>query len=94
MRFHFFFPTAQLKGHVVIWQRGKLSLLGRIKTATVKSLENTVGLDREIPEKSTWIGLEINAEQRASDDFDGRMSHELDGGESISRHLTGICLEV
>ena len=69
MRFHFFFPTAQLKGHVVIWQRGKLSLLGRIKTATVKSLENTVGFDREIPEKSTWIGLEINAEQRASDDL-------------------------
>ena len=52
---------------MVIWQRGKLSLLGRIKTATVKSLENTVGFDREIPEKSTWIGLEINAEQRASD---------------------------
>ena len=64
---HFFFSTAQLMGHVVNWQRGTLSLLGEVKTATVKSLENSVGLDREIPEKSTWIGLEINAEQRASD---------------------------
>ena len=65
---HFFFSTAQLMGHVVNWQRGTLSLLGKVKTATVKSLENSVGLDRETPEKSTWIGLETSAEQRSSSD--------------------------
>ena len=65
---HFFFSTAQLMGHVVSWQRGTLSLLGKVKTATVKSLENSVGLDRETPEKSTWIGLETSAEQRSSSD--------------------------